>query len=38
MYWNNSVRVEYKLDGEEKFTQFEFNVLEELDATIESAL
>lgn len=33
---NNSVRVEYKLDGEEKFTQFEFNVLEELDATIEA--
>ena len=33
---NNSVRVEYKLDGQEKFTQFEFNVLEELDQTIEA--
>ena len=33
---NNSVRVEYTLNGEEKFTQFEFNVLEELDQTIEA--
>ncbi|HJA34313.1 MAG TPA: FIVAR domain-containing protein [Candidatus Mediterraneibacter merdigallinarum] len=33
---NNSVRVEYKLDGEEKFTQFEFNVLEKLDETIDA--
>ncbi len=34
---NNSVRVEYTLDGKyEKFTQFEFNVLEELDQTIEA--
>ena len=35
---NNSVRVEYKLDGEEKFTQFEFNVLEELGRDNRSAL
>lgn len=33
---NNSVRVEYKLDGKEKFTQFEFNVLDQLDNTIEA--
>lgn len=33
---NNSVRVEYKLDGVQKFTQFEFNVLEKLDETIEA--
>ena len=33
---NNSVRVEYKLNGEQKFTQFEFNVLEELSETIEA--
>ncbi len=33
---NNSVRVEYKLDGEEKFTQFEFNVLEELDEIVNT--
>lgn len=33
---NNSVRVNYKLNGVEKFTQFEFNVLEELDKTIEA--
>ncbi len=33
---NNSVRVDYKLNGEDKFTQFEFNVLEELDETIEA--
>ncbi len=33
---NNSVRVDYKLNGEDKFTQYEFNVLEELDTTIET--
>ena len=33
---NNSVRVDYKLNGEDKFTQFEFNVLEELSETIEA--
>lgn len=33
---NNSVRVNYKLNGEDKFTEFEFNVLEELDQTIEA--
>ena len=33
---NNSVRVNYKLKGEDKFTQFEFNVLEKLDETIEA--
>ena len=33
---NNSVRVEYTVNGEQKFTQFEFNVLEKLDETIEA--
>ena len=33
---NNSVRVNYKLNGEQKFTQYEFNVLESLDDTIET--
>ncbi len=32
---NNSVRVNYKLNGEDKFTQFEFNVLDKLSSTIE---
>ena len=33
---NNSVRVNYKLNGEDKFTQYEFNVLDKLDSTIET--
>ena len=33
---NNSVRVDYKVNGEDKFTQFEFNVLAELDEAVEA--
>lgn len=33
---NNSVRVNYKLNGEQKFTQYEFNVFDELDETIDT--
>ena len=33
---NNSVRVNYKLNGEDKFTQFEFNVMTELDDLVEA--
>ena len=33
---NNSVRVNYQLNGEDKFTQYEFNVLDKLDSTIET--
>lgn len=33
---NNSVRINYKSNGEQKFTQFEFNVLDELNKTINA--
>ena len=33
---NTSVRVDYKVGGEDKFTQFEFNVLAELDEAAET--
>ncbi len=33
---NNSVRINYKSNGKQKFTQFEFNVLDELNKTINA--
>lgn len=33
---NNSVRINYKSNGEQKFTQYEFNVLDELNKTINA--
>lgn len=33
---NNSVRVDYQLGDEQKFTQFEFNILAEIDQTVDT--